>query len=1041
MSQAQNSKWISPIEWMARNSIAANLFMVLLLAGGLYMASQVQKEVYPAFELDLIEVNVDYPGASPEEVEKGILQPVEEAVRGVQGIKEMTSNAGEARGSISLELVTGVDRMKAFQDVDQAVNRIRTFPEDAERPTVSMRVQQRDVMNIALFGDVDIWTLRQLAEQLRDSLANEPEISQVSLNNAPRYVTHIEIPKRTLRQYGLTLGSVARLISSAAQDVPAGAIETNQGEVLIRMKERKQWSDEYATIPIVTTDSGAVVRLGDIANIYDGFEEAGFHGQFNRTPSIGMRIFRIGDQSPLEIAKAVQRVIEAQKKVLPEGVDIRTDSNRAEDFKDRLDLLLGNGWMAIIIVMLILGAFLEYKLAFWIMMGMTISFVGSLLFLPMLGVSINMISMFAFLVALGIVVDDAIVVGENIYQYREHGDDIVTAAIKGAKDIAAPVTFTVLTTIVAFIPVLFIPGTTGLFWWPLPVVVITVLAISLIEALYILPSHLAHSEEKTKNPIGQAIHKRQRVIAAGFNRFVQTSYRNFLINRLSDRYTTLIAALCLLAIAIGFVKSDHMGIVMMPEEAAHEIEAGVRLPVGTTIDKAAFIAEQITNATYDMFLEHNLFEVAEGIKTNIRRKTFIDVEIVLKDPDERDMSAQEVIELWRDQIGDIDGVDQITFEAERGPGGWRDDISVDLSHSDLGKLEQASESFVATMKQYSNTRDVNDSLNTGKLQYDFTILPQGEILGLTPDYIGRQVRDAFFGSVAMRQLRGINEVEVRVKLPKSERQQQSTLDNFIITTPDGQEVPLKDVAQVSQGEAYSSLQRRDGRRIISVGMDVEPAGAVGQVVDAINQEVLPELRQEYPGITWSFRGTNAEMRESTQVLWSGFAMAMFVVYSLLAIMFRSYLQPVMVMLAIPFGIIGAVIGHVMLGYDLSIVSLMGFVALSGVVVNGALIMVDYANKLAREKSAYEAILEAGVRRFRPITLTALTTFGGLTPIILEQSRQAYQLIPMAISLGFGIVFSTLIILIIVPCFYLILDDIKLLINRKFSNDSQPVENN
>ena len=1028
----------SPIEWMARNSIAANLFMILLLAGGLFMAINVQKEVYPAFELDIIEVNIDYPGASPEEVEKGILQPVEEAVRAIVGIKEMSSTAREQSGTVTLELVSGIDRMKAFQDIDQAVGRIRTFPVDAERPVVTMEVQQRDVLNLSLYGDVDIWQLRQLAEQLRDTLANEPEITQVSLNNVPRYVTHIEISKQSLRQYSLSLSGIARIIASAAQDVPAGTIETNEGEILIRLKERKQWSNEYAQIPIITTDTGAMLRLGDIATIYDGFEEDGFHGQFNRTPAVGMRIFRIGDQSPLAIADAVERVVKQQQRILPEGVEIRIDSNRAEDFQDRLNLLLGNGWMAIIIVMLILGAFLEYKLAFWIMMGMTISFVGSLLVMPILGVSINMISMFAFLVALGIVVDDAIVVGENIYQYREQGDDILTAAIKGAKDIAIPVTLTVLTTIIAFIPVLFIPGTTGLFWWPLPMVVITVLAISLIEALYILPAHLAHSKEQTNNPIGQFLHKKQRYVANAFNHFIQNRYRTFLINRLHNRYTTLIAAICLLVIAIGFVKSDHMGIVMMPQEAADEIEAGVRLPVGTTQDKAALIAEQITNSTYEMFREHNLFEVAEGIKTNVRRKTFIDVEIVLLPPDERDMSAQEVIELWRDQIGDIDGVDQITFEAERGPGGWRDDISVDLSHSNLSELEQASESFVTTMKEYSNTRDVNDSLSTGKLQYDFTMLPQGELLGLTPDDIGRQVRDAFFGAVALRQLRGVNEVEVRVKLPKSERQQQSTLDNFIIMTPDGQEVPLKDVAQAIQGEAFSSLQRRDGRRIISVGMDVEPAGAVNQVLDAINQDVLPELQESYPGITWSFRGTAAEMRESTNVLWSGFAMAMFVVYSLLAIMFRSYLQPIMVMLAIPFGIIGAVIGHLLLGYDLSIVSLMGFVALSGVVINGALIMVDYANKLSIEHSPFDSILEAGVRRFRPITLTALTTFGGLTPIILEQSRQAYQLIPMAISLGFGIVFSTLIILIIVPCFYLVLNDIKSLLEKFMSSKTSTV---
>ncbi|NVJ60413.1 MAG: efflux RND transporter permease subunit [Gammaproteobacteria bacterium] len=1013
---------ISPIEWMARNSIAANLFMLILLAGGLFMATQVQKEVYPQFELGIVEVDVQYPGASPEEVEKGILQPVEEAVRGIQGIKEMSSRAREGSGRVTLELVSGMDRMKAFQDIDQAVNRVRTFPENAEEPEVSMRVQQRDVMEIGLYGDVDIWTLRKLGEQLRDRLINEPGITQVELNRVPGYVTHIEISKASLRQYGLTLRNVAELIESASQDVPAGAIETNEGEILIRVKERKQWSEEYSTIPVVTTEQGAIVRLGDIANIYDGFEEDGFHSKFNRQPSIEVEIFRVGDQSPLDIAAAVENVFTEIDVTLPEGVEYRIDSNRAEDFHDRLNLLLENGWMAIVIVMIILGAFLEYRLAFWIMMGMTISFVGSLLFLPMLGVSINMISMFAFLVALGIVVDDAIVVGENIYEYRQQGHDFMTAAIKGAKDIAAPVTFTILTTIVAFIPVLFIPGTTGMFWWPLPMVVITVLVISLVEALFILPAHLAHSSDSDGGKISSMLHRRQQKIAHSFNEFVNTKYRRFLKVCLKNRYLTLSAAFSVLIIAGGFATSDHMGMIMMPREAADEIEAGVRLPVGTTQQQAAKVANDITDATYDMFLKHDLFEVADGIKTNVRGKNFIDVEIVLKSPDERDMTAFQVIELWRDEIGEIEGVDQISFEAERGPGGWRDDISIDLSHSDLSVLAQASQSLVATMKSFSNTRDVNDSYNTGKMQYDFRITPEGEALGLTPEYIGRQVRDAFYGAIALRQLRGTNEVEVRVKLPKDERQQQSTLDNFIITTPNGREIPLMDVARVELGEAYSSLERRDGRRVISVGMDVEPAGAVNQVLNVINQEVLPQLLQDYPGITWSFRGSQAEMRESTKVLWSGFALAMFVIYSLLAIAFRSYTQPIIVMLAIPFGIVGAVLGHIMFGYDLSIVSLMGFVALAGVVVNGALIMVDYANKKSKTLDTFEAILEAGIRRFRPIVLTTLTTFGGLAPIILEQSRQAYQLIPMAISLGFGILFATAIILVIVPCFYLVLED-------------------
>lgn len=1012
----------SPIAWMAGNSIAANLFMLLLIGGGILTAFSVQKEVYPEFELGIVEVAVVYPGAAPEEVEKGILQPIEQAVRSVQGIREMTSTAREGRGAVQLELVSGLDRMKAFQDIDQAINRIRTFPLDAEEPEVTMQVQQRDVMELGLYGDVDIWTLRKLAEQLRDRLISEPTISQVEIGGVPDYVTHIEISTQHLRQYGLTLGEVAQRIEQAARDVPAGEIKTNEGEILLRVKERKQWADELALIPIVTSATGARVALGEIATLYDGFEEAGFHSLFNRQPSVEIEIFRIGQQSPLEIAETVEGILAELDTTLPPGVHYRIDSNRAEDFNDRLFLLLDNGWMAIVIVLVILSLFLEYKLAFWIMMGMTISFVGGILLLPMIGVSINMISMFAFLVVLGIVVDDAIVVGENIYEYQQQGMDGLSAAIKGAQDIAAPVTFTILTTIVAFLPVMFMPGTTGLFWWPLPAVVITVLVISLVEALFILPAHLAHTRPHSSAP-PTGIAKIKAGFVNGLEHFIHQRYKPLLRRCLAQRYLTLLLALALLVITGAFATSDHLGVIMMPREAANEIEAGVRLPVGTTDEKAAEVAQNITDATYAMFERENLFTVAEGIKTNVRGESFIDVEIVLLPPDERTTSAAEVIELWRDQIGDIEGINQITFEAERGPGGWRDDISVDLSHTDLTVLGQASQRFVAMMREFTQTRDVNDSYRPGKMQVDFTLLPAADALGLTPEYVGRQVRDAFYGAVALRQLRGTNEVEVRVKLPRAEREQQSTLENFILITPAGQQVPLMDVARLTESESYSSLDRRDGRRVITVGMNVEPAGAVNQVLDAINQEVLPQMLADYPGLTWSFRGTQAQMRESTATLWTGFSVAMFVIYSLLAIAFRSYSQPLIVMLAIPFGAIGAVAGHLLFGYDLSIVSLMGLVALSGVVVNGALIMVDYANRKARELPVNEAILQAGVRRFRPIALTTLTTFGGLTPIILEQSRQAYQLIPMAISLGFGIVFATAIMSIIVPCFYLVLNDV------------------
>ncbi|MFP4095229.1 MAG: efflux RND transporter permease subunit [Cyclobacteriaceae bacterium] len=1026
----QEKNYKGPIAYMAKNQLVVNLLMVVLLGGGAWTMFNIQKEVFPQFQLDRVEIDVVYPGAAPAEVEQGILRPVEEAVRGIQGIREITSTANEGSGNVLIELVVGTERIKAFQDINQAISRIRTFPDEIEEPEVRLLANQRDVMEIGLYGDTDSWTLRKLAERLRNRLLNEENITQVELGNVPEYITHVEIPRQRLREYNITLGEVADIIRQSSEDVPAGDVATSSGEILLRMKERKQWAEEYGNIAIITSESGATVRLADIATITDGFEQDIPPSQFNRKPSVEISVYRIGDQSPLEIAASVEQILSEFEATLPPGVKYRIDSNRADDYGERLSLLTENGILAIVIVLVILTLFLEYKLAFWVMIGMAISFIGGITFLPLIGVSINMISMFGFLLVLGIVVDDAVVVGENVYEYRQQGMGFLEAAIKGAQNISRPVVFSILTNIIAFIPLLFIPGRTGKFWWPLPAVVIVVLIVSLLEALFILPAHLAHSSKRDYFRIGRYLEPVQNGFSRYFNKFVDKYYRPFLELCLHHRYITLSAAVALLVVIGGFGYSDHMGIIMMPEVAADEIEGGVRLPVSTTPDQAIIIANRITESTLRMFEENNLYEVAEGVKTNVRGQNFIDVEIVMKPPDQRDMNAQEVIELWRDEIGQIAGVDQITFEAERGPGGYAQDISVDLSHSDIEVLEEASQTFVERMESFENTRDVSDNYNKGKLRYDFKLLPEGRNLGLTSNEVGQQVRDAFFGALAIRQLRGDNEVEVRVKLPLSERKDIYNLEDFLIRTPDGTEVPLLDVAEVEQQEAFTSINRRNGRRVVTVGMDAEPANAVTQVLESLNEEVLPQLRADYPGITWSYEGNQADMRESTQTLWGGFALAMMIIYALLAIAFNNYLQPLIVMAAIPFGIVGAVIGHILLDYDLSLVSLMGVIALSGVVVNDSLIMVEYANGKREDKSVLDAIQEAGIRRFRPIIITTLTTFGGLTPIILETSQQARNLIPMAISLGFGIIFATSIILIIVPCMYLSLEDIVSKVKKK-----------
>ncbi len=1008
-----------PIAWMARNHIAANLAMMLLFVAGAWSASAIQKEVEPDFILDFVDVSVVYPGAAPSEVEKGILLPIEEAVRGIQGIKEITSSAREGSGSVEVELVAGADRMRVFQDVDQAVTRIPTFPEDIEEPEVRLRTRQRQVVRLALYGDVDIWGLRQLAERLRDRLLNHPEITQIEIGRAPAYVTHVEVPLHRLREFGLTLGEVAEAIRTSSQDVAAGVLETDAGEILLRLSERKQYAEELRGIPIVTTPSGAAVTLGELANVTDGFEETGYHSRFNQQHAVQIEVYRVGKQSPLDISEAVDEIV--ADFALPEGVSIFKGQSSAEDYRERLSLLVENGLLAIVIVLGILALFLELRLAFWVMVGMAVSFIGAFVFLPLVGVSINMISMFGFLVVLGVVVDDAIVVGENVYEHRERGADPLRAAIEGTREIAGPVIVAILTSVVTFVPLLAMPGQTGKYWWPMPAVVVTVLLVSLAEALFILPAHLAHLKNPPQPKRGWFALK-QRAFADRFNAWVRDHYAPLLNRCLRYRYVTLTAAVALLLVIAGFGYSGHMGMVLMPEVAAHEIEAGVRLPVGATPEQAAEIADRVTAATRRMFDEHGLQAVADGIKTNVRGGSFVDVEIVMKPPDQREMTANQVIKLWRDEIGDIPGVSQISFEAERGPGGHRQDISLDLSHSDIEVLAQVTARAVASIEQLEETRDVNDNYDKGKAQFNVRVRSEGQALGLTPNEIGQQLRDAFYGALAMRQLRGTNEVEVRVKLPEAERQDIRYFDDFIVRLPGGGEVPLKEVAQVERTEAFKSITRRDGRRVVNVSTDVEPKSAVSRVLERLERIELPALREDYPDLTWSFRGGQAEMRESTQSLWLGFGLAIAVIFGLLAVSFRNYVHPLVVMGAIPFGIVGAIIGHLLLGYDLSLVSVMGLVALSGVVVNDALIMVDYANRKAKDTSRFEAILQAGVRRFRPIILTTLTTFAGLTPIILERSQQARHLIPMAISLGFGIIFATAIILIVVPCLYLVAED-------------------
>jgi multidrug efflux pump subunit AcrB len=1012
-----------PLAWLVTNHVTANLLMISLLAGGIFFALRIKQEVFPDFSLDMVNVVVPYPGASPEEVEQGIVLSVEEAVRGLEGVKEVTATASEGSGRISIELLDGADPQKAYQEVQQEIDRIRTFPLDAEEPQVSLATRRREVLTIQVYGDASEWALRDLAEQVRDRLVQDPGITQVDLSGARKFEVRVQVSQETLRRYGLTLDGIARRIATSSVEIPAGGVDTAAGEVLLRVKERKDWAREFAEVPIVTTAGGASLTLSDLATVVDDFEDTDRLGTYAGHRAIGISVFRVGDQTPIGVSEAGREAMEEISADLPPGVDYAISQDRSDIYRQRLHLLLRNGFIGLCLVFLILGLFLELRLAFWVMIGIPTSFLGALLFLPGMGVTINMISMFAFIIALGIVVDDAIVAGENIYAYRQRGMSFMRAAIRGAREVALPITFSILTNVVAFLPLFFVSGFMGKIFAVIPAVVATVFIISWVESLLILPAHLGHAGKGFKLPILALLHRGQQAFGRGFVWAVKRFYSPFLDGCIRFRYLTLATGIALLAIAVGYARSGRMGMVLMPKVESDSAAVVAVLPYGSPLARTEEVRDRLVAAANGIADEHGGELLCEGVSALIEENR-VDVTAYLTDPDVRPIGTKEFVSLWRDRIGQIPGLESLFFEFDRhGPGRGKS-LSVELSHRDIEVLDKASSELAGILEGYGIVKDIDDGYTPGKPQIDFRLKEEGRSLGLTSSEVARQVRNAFYGAEALRQQRGRNEVKVKVRLPESERESEYDIETLMVRAPTGRYVPLRDIAEVERGRAYTSIQRRNGRRAVTVSANVNPDSETNRVLASLTSEVLPALAREHPGLAWGFEGRQADMRESLGSLQSGFILAMLGIYVLLAIPFRSYVQPVIVMMAIPFGIVGAVAGHIIMGYSMSVVSMMGVVALAGVVVNDALVMIHFGNqRRLAGASAHHAIHDAGVRRFRPILLTTLTTFGGLAPMIFETSRQARFLIPMALSLGFGIVFATGITLVIVPALYMIVEDV------------------
>ena len=1010
------------IAWMASNHVTANIMMLVFLIGGLFMTTRIKQEVFPEFSLDLVTITVAYPGASPEEVESGIVLALEEAVRGVSEIKRVQATASEGMALVTVELHAGVDGQKAYQEIDQEVARIVTLPNEAEEPQVRLQSMRRLVRNLVIYGDVGEQVLRELGEEARDVLLQSPEITQVDVAGVRDMEIHIEVSQEMLRAHGLSLDGVAQTVAAAALEMPGGSVRTEGGEILLRVKERRDWAREFARLPVITTASGAIVLLADIATVSEGFEDSNVEQRFNGLPCVDVEVYRVGAQTPIGVSAEVDRVLLDVEEMLPPGVDVASTINRSENYEQRLRLLLKNAFLGLVLVLVVLGLFLNLRLAFWVTMGIPVSFLGGLLLMPAIGVTINMITMFAFIIALGIVVDDAIVAGENIYEYRRRGMGFLQAAIQGARDVAVPISFSILTNIVAFLPLAFIPGFMGKIFVSIPMVVVTVFIISWVEALFILPAHLAHGNSGAHTGLEGRINRVQQRVAAGLERFIEGRYSRFLQRAIRNRRVTVALGLVLLMLVLSYLFSGRMGMILMPKVEADRAVVTAVLPYGVPLERAREVRGLLEEAAGRVIDEHGGEKLSEGIKGRVN-ENMIEVTVYLTDPDERPMNTFRFTGLWREETGQIPGLEMLRFEADRGGPGAGAALTVELSHRDIETLNRASSDLAGRLAEFTYTKDIDDGYSPGKEQMDFRIRPEGQAVGLTASAVARQVRSSFYGAQALRQQRGRNEVKVLVRLPKEARSQEADVENLLLRTPAGAWVPLMRVADVERGRAYTSISRRDGRRTVQVTSGVEPFDQTSVVQAGLEASVLPSLVEDYPGLSYSFEGFQADIKESMSALIGGFVLAMIISYALLAIPFRSYAQPLVVMMAIPFGIVGAVLGHLLMGYSMSIISLMGIIALSGVVVNDSLILITYANTLRGEGlSAEEAIHKAGIRRFRPILLTTMTTYGGLAPMIFETSRQARFMIPMAVSLGYGIVFATLITLVLVPSLYLLVED-------------------
>ena len=1039
------------IAWFVYNPVAANLLMAVLVFGGLLSLSNLRQEEFPEIDLGIVQVTVPYLGAAPEESELGVCIRIEEALEGVQDIYRMTAVANEGNCAVTIELDANANDIQALNDIKSRVDAISTFPAETERPIVALATSRNEGLEIAISGDVDERTLKILALDMREEIAAMEGISQVNIAYVRADEISIEVSEQTLRRYGLTLDQIAMAVRRSSLDLPGGTIRAGGGEILVRTKGQAYTGAEFEDIVVVSRSDGTTIRLGDIATIIDGLEEGDLSVRFNGQPAAMVFIYQVGTEDIIDIRDKVRAYVEEARTRMPEGIELTIWQDESEQLEARISILLATAAGGLVLVLLLLSLPLQFRLAMWVAAGIPIAMLGTIALFAPFGITLTTMSVIAFILVLGIVVDDAIVVGERVYAHERHAEDQLSAAVDGTSEVAVPVIFGVLTTMAAFIPVTFMPGRIGSLFSVMGYIVVICLFFSIIESQLILPSHLAHRRIQPKGGKSNLFVDRwkqfQERLAGGIENFAEHRYGEALRHVLEWRYLALSAGVGILVLALALVLSGRITVQFLPAISGDRVVARLTMPEGIPVEETIAAASRVEAAVETLkaelederpgqadIIQHTLTTIGQGVTSGggpgggARFVTPVshraDVAIALLPAAERNgITSDSIAERWREITGSIPDAVELTFSASQLSAG--DAISVRLRGRNVDDLAAAAAELRAELARFNGVADISDTFRSGKQEVQLALRPEAEHLGLTLNDLARQTRQAFYGEEAQRVQRGTEDVRVMVRYPLAERRSLGDLEDMRIRTPDGTEVPFSAAAEFTLGQGYSTIRRIDRQRVVTVRADVSRSVTTPEaVIRSLAAETLPAIVANYRGVTYSFTGEQEERAESFGGLTQLFPLALLVMFAVLAIPLRSYFQPLIIMSVIPFGAVGAIIGHLVMGWPLVLTSILGMIALSGVVVNSSLVLVDYINRQRRAGvPVLEAVRIAGIVRFRPILLTSTTTFAGLMPLMVVDNSATAFIVPMAISLGWGVVFATGITLFLVPSLFLILEDI------------------